>query len=58
MTPLLAVCGGAAATGILVAHLHHTLALDGWVALAGSLIFGIAAVAQHHLPSAARPRER
>lgn len=58
VTPLLAVCGGAAAIGILVAHLSHPLALDGWVGLAGSLLLVIAAVAYHHLPAAATPSER
>jgi hypothetical protein len=58
VTPLLAVCGGAAATGILVAHLRHPLALDGWVGLAGSLLLVIAAVAHHHLPDAPGPSER
>jgi CDP-diglyceride synthetase len=58
VTPLLAVCGATAATGILVAHLRHPLALDGWVALAGSLLLAIAAVAHHHLPDAPGPSER
>jgi hypothetical protein len=51
VTPLLGVCAGAAAIGILVAHLRHPLALDGWVGLAGSLLLVIAAVAYHHLPA-------
>jgi hypothetical protein len=58
MTPLLAVCGGAAASGILIDHLRHPLALDGWIALGGSLLLAIAAVAHHRLPDAATPRER
>jgi peptidoglycan/LPS O-acetylase OafA/YrhL len=58
VTPLLAVCGGAAAIGILVPHLNHPLALDGGVGLAGSLLLVIAAVAHHHLPDAPGPSER
>jgi hypothetical protein len=54
----LAVCGGAAASGILVAHLRHSLALDGWVGLSGSALLVIAAVTHHHLPDAASTSER
>jgi hypothetical protein len=57
VAPLLAVWGGAAATAILLVHLYHPLALDGWIGLAGSLLLVIAAVVRHHLPGAARPSE-
>lgn len=55
---LLAVGGGAAGTGILVAHLHHPLALDSWVGLAGGLLLAIAAIAHPQLPDTTRPSER
>jgi hypothetical protein len=58
VTPFLALAGAAAACGILVAHLHHRLALDGWVALLGSLLLEIAAFAHHRLTCAATATER
>lgn len=58
MRALLAVGGGAAATGILGAHLHHPLALDSWIGLAGGLLLATAAIAHHQLPDAARPSKR
>lgn len=58
VSALLAVGGGAAATGILIVHMHHPLALDAWVGLAGGLLLAIAAIAHHQLPDVARPSKR
>ena len=58
VTPLLALAGAVPACGILVAHLHHRLALDGWVALLGSLLLEAAAFAHHRLPCTATVTER
>ncbi len=58
VSSLLAVGGGAAGTGILVAHLHHRVALDSWVGLVGGLLLAIAAIAHHQPPDTARPSER
>lgn len=49
VTPLLALGGAIPAGGVLLAHLHHRLALDGWVAFAGSLLVILAAFAHHCL---------
>lgn len=58
VTPLLGACGGAAAIAILTAHLSRSLALDGWLGLAGSLLVMLAAVAHHHIAGARTPSER
>jgi MFS family permease len=58
VTPLLALAGATPACGILVAHLHHRLALDSCVALVGSLLLIVAAFAHHRLSYAARVTER
>jgi len=43
----------AAAGGIIIDHLQHAVAVDGWIGLGGSLLLLLAAVAHHHLPRTA-----
>jgi hypothetical protein len=50
VTLLLTLAGAATAGWIVIGHLSHPLALDGWLGLGGSLLLLIAALAHHHLP--------
>jgi hypothetical protein len=54
ITSLLTLSGAAPAVWILISHLSHPLALDGWLALGGSVLLVLAALANHQLPP--RPR--
>lgn len=56
VTTLLMLAGAPTTIGILIVHQSHPLALDSWLALAGSVLLIIAAVAHHQLPQ--RPRHR
>ena len=48
--PLLTVAGGAVGSAIIVYHVRHAVALDGWMGLSGSALLLLAALAHHRLP--------
>lgn len=50
VTTLLMLAGAPTAIGILTAHQSHPLALDGWIALTGSVFLIVAAFAHHRGP--------
>ena len=56
VTTLLMLAGAPTMIGILIVHQSHPLALDSWLALAGSVLLVIAALAHHQLPQ--RPRHQ
>jgi hypothetical protein len=54
ITTLLTLSGAPTAVWILIGHLSHPLALDGWLALSGSMLLVLAALANHQLPPSPR----
>lgn len=56
MTALLMLAGAPTAVGIWIVHRSHPLALDSWIALTGSVLLVIAALAHHQLPQRLRGR--
>lgn len=53
VTPLLAAVGAVSACGIVIDHVRHAPALDGWTGISGSVLLLLAAIAHHHYVRAA-----
>jgi hypothetical protein len=49
LAPLLTAAGAAALSAIVIEHLRHGPALDGWIGIAGGALLLLAAITHHRL---------